>query len=277
MSFSTSERDFRSGFRTIGEVRDRAAGSRKERQPRVLIAAKHGAIGRGFRIALESAGFKVSGEFAAARAAVDAALRTRPDVCLVDLRLAAGSTSVIQHIAEQIPSCRVVLLTDSIDETDLIGAIRAGAAGSLPKDIEPRRLPIALRAILAGEAAVPRRQVYRLIEEIQRQQTGGGRSVIASGREVRLTKREMEVLEHLAEEHTTAQIALSLGTSAGTVRSHIHAVRQKLGVDPRAAAVEIVGNGALRESTLVPDIAPRRTQGVGEHALQRGAGRLTGP
>jgi DNA-binding NarL/FixJ family response regulator len=255
VSYGKPRGDLRTGLRAVDQGRPRAERPKNQSRPHVLIAARHGAISRGFRIALEASGFRVS-EFPTARAVVDAALRTRPDVCLVDFRIAGGSGSVVEQITEGVPSARVVLLTDSVEETDLLGALKAGAAGSLPKDIEPRRLPIALRAILAGEPAVPRQQVYRLIEEIRRQQKRR-RSVFASGQEVSLTRREMEVLEHLAEERTTAQIAKTLGTSTGTVRSHIHAVRQKLGVDPRTVAADILNGETLRESTLVDDLEPR--------------------
>lgn len=260
MSYGKPRGDLDTGIRRVDQRRQRAGGRANQSRPQVLIAATHGAISRGFRIALEAAGFRV-GEFPTARAVVEAALRTRPDVCLVDFHIAGGSTSVVEQITEGVPSARVVLLTDSVEEPDLIAALRAGAAGSLPKDIEPRRLPIALRAILAGEPAVPRQQVYRLIEEIRRQQKRR-RSVFASGQEVSLTRREMEVLEHLAAEHTTAEIAEALGTSAGTVRSHIHAVRHKLGEDPRTAAAAILGSKSLRESTLVDALEPRQRSSV---------------
>lgn len=270
MSYGKPRGD-RTGLSTVDESRSRAGGTTNQSRPQVLIAATHGAISRGFRIALEASGFRV-GEFPTARAVVDAALRMRPDVCLVDFHIAGGSTSVVEKITEGVPSARVVLLTDSVEETDLLAALKAGAAGSLPKDIEPRRLPIALRAILAGEPAVPRQQVYRLIEEIRRQQKRR-RSVFASGQEVSLTRREMEVLEHLAAEHTTAEIAKALGTSPGTVRSHIHAVRNKLGEDPRMVAADILGSKSLRDSTLVDDLEPRRRNSVDGQVRKAGSAR----
>lgn len=260
MSYGNPRGKLRTGLRAVSEGSPGSVRSKNQSRPHVLIAATHGAISRGFRIALEASGFRV-GEFASARAVVDAALRTRPDVCLVDFRITGGSTTVVEQITEGVPSARVVLLTDSVEETDLLAALKAGAVGSLPKNIEPRRLPIALRAILAGEPAVPRQQVYRLIEEIRRQQKRR-RSVFTAGQEVSLTRREMEVLELLADERSTAQIADALGTSAGTIRSHIHAVRQKLGVDPRTVAADILNGDSLRESTLVDDLEPRRRRAV---------------
>lgn len=239
------------------------------------MAAAPGAISRGLTIALDAAGFSVSGEHGTARAAVEAALRTRPDLCLVDFHLSGGSTSVVEQIADEAPSVRIVLLTDSNDEPDLLGALRAGAAGSLPKDIEPRRLPIALRAILAGEAAVPRHQVYRLIEELRRQRRSR-RSLSATGQEVTLTRRELEVLELLAKNRTTAEIARLLGTSTGTVRSHIHAVRQKVGVDPREVAADVLSGESLRESTLLADLATRRRRAAGDSGGKTDARTLTG-
>jgi DNA-binding NarL/FixJ family response regulator len=200
----------------------------------------------------------------------------RPDVCLVDVRIAGGSTTVLEQVADELPATRIVLLTDANDETDLLAALKAGAAGSLPKDIEPRRLPIALRAVLAGEAAVPRHQVYRLIEELRRQRRSG-RSLSASGQEVNLTRRELEVLENLAKDRTTAEIAERLGTSAGTVRSHIHALRQKLGVEPRTVAADVLSGESLRESTLLADLATRRRDSASARGSKLRSGTLPGP
>lgn len=276
MSCGQPHGDSRIGLGAVGVSRSRSAPSRKPRRPRVLIAAAPGAISRGLKIALEAAGFTVSGEYASARAAIESALRTRPDVCLVDVRIPGGSTTVLEQVADELPATRIVLLTDPNEETDLLAALKAGAAGSLPKDIEPRRLPIALRAILAGEAAVPRDQVYRLIEELRRQRQSG-RSLSASGQEVNLTRRELEVLEHLAKERTTADIAEHLGTSPGTVRSHIHALRQKLGVEPRTVAADVLSSQSLRESTLLTDLATRRRGSATARGSKLSSGTLSGP
>jgi DNA-binding NarL/FixJ family response regulator len=214
----------------------------------------------------------VAAESSTARAAVETASRIRPDVCLIDLDLPGEISTAIGQIADRVPTARIVLLADSTEEADSLAALRAGAVGLLPKDIEHRRLPVALRAILAGEAAVPRRQVYRLIEELRRQQSRG-ETVIASGKEVHLTRRELDVLEHLAEARSTAEIAGTLGTSTGTVRSHIHALRRKLGEDPRAAAAAILEREPLRDPTPADDLEARRRRIVQERRRNATTGR----
>ncbi len=97
------------------------------------------------------------------------------------------------------------MLTVSRNDSDLFDSLRAGAAGYLLKDTDPERLPDALRGVIAGEAAVPRALVARLIDEFRSRGTRR-RLPLIGGRGVELTSREWEVLDLMAEGLTTAQI-----------------------------------------------------------------------
>jgi len=130
------------------------------------------------------------------------------------------------------------MLTVSRNDRDLFDSLRAGAAGYLLKDTDPARLPDALRGVMAGEAAVPRGLVARLIDEFRTRGTRRRLPLVGS-RGVELTSREWEVLDQLAAGLTTAQIADRLRVSPVTVRRHISAILEKLAVPDRAGAVEV--------------------------------------
>ncbi len=98
---------------------------------------------------------------------MNAVLRERPDVCLLDVRMPGGGIKAAQRVSEVAPSTSVVMLTVSTDTEDVLGALRAGAVGYLPKDTSPDRLPAALCGVLKGEAALPRALVGRVLQEFR--------------------------------------------------------------------------------------------------------------
>ncbi|MFL5818285.1 MAG: response regulator transcription factor, partial [Conexibacter sp.] len=133
----------------------------------VLIADDHAAARAGVRAALERGGFVVCAEASDGRGAVEAALRERPDACVLDVHMPGGSgIEAAAEIAGQLPGTAIAMLTVSADEDDLFAAIQAGAVGYLLKDVDPERLPFALAGVLAGEAAIPRPLVGRIVAEL---------------------------------------------------------------------------------------------------------------
>ena len=123
--------------------------------------------------------FIVCAEVSDAVAAVDAALRERPDICLLDIRMPGGGILATREILARLPDTKIVMLTVSDDDRDLFWALRAGASGYLLKTINPERLPAALADVAAGEPALPRVLVARLMETFRdsnalRRQLAGG-------------------------------------------------------------------------------------------------------
>jgi DNA-binding NarL/FixJ family response regulator len=108
------------------------------------------------RQALDGRGFLVVGEVGDATAAVAAARRERPDICLVDVRMPGGGIRATAEIVDAVPDTTVVMFTGSQSDTDLFDALRAGASGYLFKNTDPARLPLALHGVFRGEAALPR-------------------------------------------------------------------------------------------------------------------------
>jgi DNA-binding NarL/FixJ family response regulator len=132
------------------------------------------------------------------------------------------------------------MFTRRIDEEEFLAAVRAGATGYLPEDVDPSRLPYVVRSVMRGEAAVPRALVARLIDEL-RGREGRRRSFeVQERRHVELTAREWDVVDLLRQGLSTRSIAEILGISAVTVRRHVSAVHGKLGVHTRAELLELL-------------------------------------
>jgi DNA-binding NarL/FixJ family response regulator len=207
---------------------------------RVLIADDHPPTRAGVRLALEADGqFSICAEAANGPAAVEAAREHQPDVALLDIHMPGHGITAAQEISAACPSTAVVMLTVSRDDADLFAALRAGARGYLLKDIDPDRLPHALDGVLAGEAALPRGLVARLIEEFRTRDTSGDRR---QGPLAKLTEREWDVLKRMQRGMSTAEMASDMFVSAVTVRTHVSAILRKLQVPDRQAAVRVASD-----------------------------------
>ena len=191
-------------------------------------------------MALEEGGFDVIAEATETEGAVEAALRERPDVCVLDVYMpGAGGIEAARRIKKALPGTEVVMLTVSVSDADLFAALQAGASGYLLKDMDSDRLASALRGVLAGEAALPRRLTARVISAL-RAASDGGNGIGPPRLTDRLTERELEVVDLLLEGLSTGEIAFRLGMSPVTVRRHISAIVRKTGADDRRNAVQVL-------------------------------------
>jgi len=218
----------------------------ESRQTHVLIAAERLPTRVGLRLALEPEARCT--EAADAQSAVNAAVRDRPDVCLLGLELDGQGLRVVNEIVSKVPSAAVILLTNRLDEEEFMAAVRAGASGYLTQNLDPERLPYVVRGALRGEPAVPRKFVSRLLEELRTRDRR--RSVVLADRgRVSLTTREWEVVELLLRSASTSEIATQLGVAPVTVRRHVGSVERKLGVSTRAEVVALL---TAESSAAVP-------------------------
>lgn len=207
----------------------------------VLVADDHPPTRAGVRLALEKGGFSVCAEVGDAASAVEAAVRLRPSICLLDIHMPGNGIAAADEIGRRVPGAAVVMLTVSQGDEDLFDALEAGAIGYLLKDTSPQRLPDALRAVLRGEAALPSHLVTKVVAEF-RQRRRRRRVPLPGRKPVELTDREREVLAMLRDGLTTAEIAERLFIAPVTVRSHVAAILRKLRVPDRRSAVELLGS-----------------------------------
>lgn len=204
--------------------------------PTVVIADDHPVIRLGVRVALTRSGFQVVGEAADCDAAVAAAKRDEPDLCLLDVYMPGGGVEAARRIARSAPETAIVMLTVSASADDVLAALRAGAVGYLPKDMRPDRLAAALCGVLRGEAALPRALTARLLAKLRVESMA---ATITVG-EVELTPRESEIIRMLRSGMSTIDIGRALSLSPITVRRHISSGVAKLGVADRSGAIAAI-------------------------------------
>jgi DNA-binding NarL/FixJ family response regulator len=155
--------------------------------------------------------------------------------------LLAHAKEAILEIAAEAPGTSIVVLTDSHDRGHFFDALRAGAVGYLLKNMDPERIPHALRGVLAGEAAIPRTLVASLVSEFRTQ--GRRRLVVGRRGRAELTRREWEVAELMLDGLETQRIGKRLYLSPITVRRHVSSIVGKLGVRDRGEAVDLLRRG----------------------------------
>jgi DNA-binding NarL/FixJ family response regulator len=204
---------------------------------RILIVDDHPLTRDALAALLEGGGFEIAGRAADAESAIAAAVELRPDLVLLDLSLPGMSgVEALPLLREAAPDAEVVVLTASGTEENLLGAIRAGAAGYLLKSEPPERIVAFLQGVARGEAALSGSIARRLLDTVR--ETGGRETGIPDSVASKLTAREVEILLLLEDRLETDEIAKRLFISEHTVRSHVKSILRKLDVSSRRQAVE---------------------------------------
>jgi DNA-binding NarL/FixJ family response regulator len=207
---------------------------------RVLVADDHTPTRDDIRRALRRKGMVICAEAANAAEAVQAAVATCPDICLIDIRMPGNGLAAVWEIRARVPTAKIVMLTVSEEEHDLFAALQAGAVSYLVKDIDLRRLPRALRDVHEGKAAIPPELVARMVDRFHGTEPRFRGTMVAGTSGERLTSRDWEVLADLGRGLSTREIARRLGLAPSSVRAHITALVRKLGVANREEAVALL-------------------------------------
>jgi DNA-binding NarL/FixJ family response regulator len=198
----------------------------------VLIVDDHAVVREGLRTFLDlQDGLDVVGEAENGRQAVEHARALKPDVILMDLVMPElDGVAAMQALRNEVPESRVIVLTSFLDDERLLPAIQAGAAGYLLKNVEPSELARAIHAAHRGEAIIDPTAAARLVQAF------ADRAAVRPPEPERLTRREHEVLELIVGGRSNKRIALELGISEKTVKTHVGHVLEKLGVADRTQA-----------------------------------------
>jgi DNA-binding NarL/FixJ family response regulator len=213
------------------------AGERtgREQPIRVLLADGHGLFRAGLRLLIERQdGMCIAGEAASEEEAVAAAVELRPDVVLMDLDLPGlGGVAATRRIVGE-TSSRVVMLTTSETDDAVLGSLRAGASGLLPKDADLERLVDAIRAVMDGDVPLAPRLARRLVADfLARPQ----RLDLNPRQLEELTSREREVVALVASGLSNAEIAERLVVTCATAKTHVSRAMCKLNARDRARLV----------------------------------------
>jgi DNA-binding NarL/FixJ family response regulator len=214
----------------------------------VLVADDHELMRGGLRAMLGAQDdIDVVGEAGDGAEAVEEALRLRPDVVIMDIRMprvdGIEATRRLQAHGDAAPKV-LVLTTFDLDEY-VWEALRAGAGGFMLKDAPPRQLAEAVRTVAAGESLLAPAITRRLVERFVRTPPRG--AAAQDDRFAELTERELEVLGLLAHGLSNAEIGGQLFVSEATVKTHVGRVLGKLGLRDRVQAVVLAYESGLVE------------------------------
>ena len=224
-----------------------AVHTAEERQTetlRVLIVDDHDLFRTGLRNLLEEQGVSIVGEAATGTEAVRIVRELAPDVVVMDLNMPAmGGVEATRHITAVAPLTRVVMLTISDEDSDVMDAILAGACGYLLKDASIQDLVAGIRAAARGESLISPNIAAKVLQRVR---ATSAQPEIADMIRAELSEREIEVLKLIANGKDNALIAAELHISPKTVKNHISNILMKLQIDNRIqAAVYAVRSGIV--------------------------------
>ena len=211
---------------------------------RVLLVDDHDLFRTGLRSLLEEQGVEIVGEAGSGQDAVRLVRETAPEVVVMDLNM-PGMTGVeaTRHISRDAPLTRVVVLTISDQEQDVMDAILAGACGYLLKDASIQELMQGLEAAAVGESLISPHIAGKVLQHVRA--TTAAPEAAATIR-TELSDREIQVLKLIANGKDNAMIAADLHISPKTVKNHISNILMKLQIENRIqAAVYAVRSGIV--------------------------------
>ena len=216
----------------------------EQASPRVLLVDDHDLFRTGLRNLLEEEGVDVVGEAAAGDDALRYVRELQPDVVVMDLNMPGISgVEATRQISMIAPLTRVLVLTISDQDSDVMDAILAGACGYLLKDSSIQDLMAGIRAASHGESLISPNIAAKVLQRVRATST---QPEIANTIRAELSDREIEVLKLIANGKDNALIAAELHISPKTVKNHISNILMKLQIDNRIqAAVYAVRSGIV--------------------------------
>jgi two-component system, NarL family, response regulator len=193
---------------------------------RIMLADDHEVVREGLAAILaRREAFEVVAEVGDGEATVEAWLRLKPDIGLLDLRMPKiDGVEAIRRMRESDPNAKLIILTTYDGDEDIYQGLRAGAKGYLLKDSPREQIIEAIHAVLAGRTYIPSQVGEKLATRVNTDA---------------LTEKELQILKKIAEGLSNKKIAAELFISEGTVKFHSNSIYAKLGVSSRTEAVKV--------------------------------------
>jgi DNA-binding NarL/FixJ family response regulator len=210
---------------------------------RVMVVDDHEVVRQGVRALLNRRpGWSVVAEAGTVAQAVELALREKPDVVVMDVRLPDGSgVEACREIRSEIPDTRVLMLTSYADDEAVMSSVLAGASAYLLKQTHGEQLVEALDSVARGETILDPQVTTRVLDQL--------RGIIAADdREAQVTETEHKILLLIAEGKTNREIAAELYFSDKTVKNYVSNILSKLDMHRRTEAAAYIA----RRTTEIP-------------------------
>lgn len=200
---------------------------------RLLLADDHRMLREGLSRSMADEGFDVVGQADNGEEAVRLVAELQPDIVLMDVSMPEmDGVEATRHIVDSGSPSRVIMLTMHADKEVLAEAIRAGASGYLVKDCSTEEVADAVRTAARGDTALSPKLAATMLDEVRRLEAPD----VPEDERI-ITKREEEVLQHIADGCSTPEVAERLYISQKTVKNHLASIYQKLDARDRTQAV----------------------------------------
>jgi DNA-binding NarL/FixJ family response regulator len=228
----------------VSETVETTDATERQERPRVLLVDDHDLFRTGLRNLLEEEGVDVVGEAAEGEDALRYVRELQPDVVVMDLNMPRmNGVEATKRIVAHAPLTRVVVLTISDQDADVMDAIFAGACGYLLKDSSIEEVMRGIQSAAIGESLISPTIAGKVLERIR---AATASPDAAEAIRAELSEREIEVLKLIANGKDNAQIAADLHISPKTVKNHISNILMKLQIENRIqAAVYAVRSGIV--------------------------------
>ena len=202
---------------------------------RVLVVDDQELFRRGLIMLLSGdTDIEVVGEASDGITATELAVKTAPDVILLDVRMPRRTgVEACRGIKEAVPSAKIIMLTVSDEEADLYESVKNGASGYLLKDSSIEEVAQAIRVVNEGQSLISPSMAVKLIDEFKEMARTDREQVMTP----RLTDRELEVLRLVAKGMNNRDAARELFISENTVKNHVRNILEKLQLHSRMEAV----------------------------------------
>lgn len=211
---------------------------RREERIRVLIADDHRSFAEALKTVIDlERGLVVTEVVTDGRSAVDKVAVERPDVVLIDVEMPEmDGIATTREIKRLFPDARIVVLSAHEDEVTLARAVEAGASGFVSKVRPVQEVADAVRAAFDGRPGFDPEEVDRVLAQLGDLRV---EDAAARSRVERLTPRQIEILQRMADGLSPEEMATELGISRHTLRTHVQNILTKLGVHSKLQALAV--------------------------------------
>ena len=212
---------------------------------KVMVVDDHEVVREGIRSLLDRRpNFTVVAEAATVATAVELALKEKPDVVVMDVRLPDGSgVEACREIRTNQPETYMIMLTSYADDEAVMASILAGASAYLLKQTRGQQLIEAIEAVAKGESLLDPQVTKRILDQMRNMASGG-----TEDKQVDLTENENKILRLIAEGKTNREIAAEIYLSDKTVKNYVSSILSKLNLRRRSEAAAYIARRMPQDS-----------------------------